>query len=311
MDAPIKDDNKTEDISKGASAPATRSKTPMFEAMHADRYLRQTLIRELQKATSNTLLCYIAGLGTTISRDDTLGIVDLIHNTPANGNIDFMLHTAGGDIDAAEKLISIVRTAVGSGRLRVVVPDFAKSAGTLMAIAADAIVMSDSSELGPIDPQITLADGRGNAIPHSVSSYLDAYEEHSSRLRANPNDVVSQIMLAKLEPATVNLFSAAKLRARRLAEDHLKKWMLHESSASYTAVAGELMNTAKWLTHGQMIGYQAAQSINLEVIYLPPSDTTWQAFWRLYCLQRLAIRDNQKLFESEFVSLPIDTGATH
>ena len=67
-------------------------------------------------------------------------------------------------------------TAVGTGRLRVIVPDFAKSAGTLIALAADKIVMSDSSELGPIDPQFLKKDGDGNARWLSVLSYLKAYE---------------------------------------------------------------------------------------------------------------------------------------
>src|SRR5262249_53761363 len=148
-------------------------------------------------------------------------------NVGSNTDLDFLLHTGGGDIDAAEKLMYIVRKAVGTGRLRVIVPDFAKSAGTLMALAADAIVMSDCSELGPIDPQITLADGRGNAIPHSVMSHLDAYRVHSEALRRDPNDVVAQIMLSKLDPATLIVFEAARNRAQKLAEEHLNRWMFH------------------------------------------------------------------------------------
>jgi hypothetical protein len=128
-----------------------------------------------------------------------------------------------------------------------------------MALVADRIVMSDSSELGPIDPQITLADGRGNAIPHPVMSYLEAYKSHSDALRMNPNDVVAQIMLNKLEPATVNLFDAAKKRAQKLAEVHLNRWMFHSKKANYTKIASNLMVNTRWLPHGQMIGYREMQ----------------------------------------------------
>ena len=93
-------------------------------------------------------------------------------------DLDVLLHTPGGDIDAAEKLITLVHTTVGAGQMRIVVPDFAKSAGTLMALGANKIVMSDTSELGPIDPQIALNDGKGNRIVHSVMSYLDAFKTH-------------------------------------------------------------------------------------------------------------------------------------
>lgn len=285
---------------EGATPPPL--KTPMYKAMHAERYQRQTQIGQLQKESGTRLICYVASKAR-ITRDDTLGMVELLHNIRPDCNIDFLLHTGGGDIDAAEKLMYIVRNTVGTGRLRVIVPDFAKSAGTLMALAADAIVMSNCSELGPIDPQITLGDGRGNAIPHSVMSYLDAYKVHSEALRKDPNDVVARMMLSKLDPATINVFEAARNRAQKLAGEHLNRWMFHEKKADYTKIASALMDNMRWLAHGQMIGYQAAQELELVVEYLPPDNPVWRAYWQLYCHQRLAIKDEQKLFESDYVSL--------
>jgi len=230
-------------------------------------------------------------------------MVELLHNVKPDSNLDFLLHTGGGDIDAAEKLMYIVRKTVGIARLRVIVPDFAKSAGTLMALAADAIVMSDSSELGPIDPQIALGDGRGNRISHSVMSYLEAYRVHAEAVRNNPDDVVACLMLNKLDPATLNVFEAAKNRAQKLAEEHLHRWMFHGQKGDYTKVASALLDNKRWLAHGQMIGYQAAQELELIVEYLPPDDPVWRAFWQLYCHQRLAIKDEETLFESDYVSL--------
>lgn len=274
-------------------------KTPMYKAMHAERYQRQVQISAIQKQTGNRLLCYVAGV-VRVNRDDTIGIVELLHNVPRGTSIDLLLHTGGGDIDAAEKSMALLRNAVGASKLRVVVPDFAKSAGTLMALASDTIVMSDSSELGPIDPQITLGDGRGNAIQHSVASYLDAFNEHAEALRRDSNDIVARTMLNKIDPATLNVFAAAKARARKLAEDHLTQGM---KVSNFTEIANALMDNKRWLTHGQMIGYQSAQNLGLKVDYLLPSDETWRAFWQLYCHQRLAIKDEQKLFESDYVSL--------
>jgi ATP-dependent protease ClpP protease subunit len=297
-----------------ATTPAAGSKrpvkTPLYQAMHADRYARQEIIRKIQKITGNLMICYVAGQKSLVNRDDTLGIVEVLHNIPRDSNLDFLLHTAGGDIDAAEKIVSIVRTVVGKGQLRIIVPDFAKSAGTLIALAADKIVMSDSSELGPIDPQIVLSDGRGNSLQHSVMSYLDAFKKHTQALRDNPDDIVAQMMLNKLDPATVNLLDAVRQRAQKLAEQHLNRWMFHEKKATYTKIAYDLMDTARWLTHGQMIGYQEAQSLELEVEYLLPDSDEWRLYWQLYCMQRLAVKDDHKLFESEYASLPIDGALT-
>lgn len=279
------------------------NKTPMFQAIHAARYQRQDLIRKIEAKLGKHLVCYVAGSATLINRDDTVFFVDLLHNVKHDTALDLMLHTGGGDIDAAEKLISILRTRVGTGRLRVIVPDFAKSAGTLMTLGADEIVMSDTSELGPIDPQITLNDGHGNLIRHSVQAYLDAFEAHSQALKANPNDVAAHIMLGKLEPPTVKLFEAVRDRARKFAEDQLKQGMFRSGSGNFTKIASDLIDTKRWLTHGQMIGWQDAKSIGLSVTYLDPSSEEWQGCWQLYCLQRLAIKDKEKLFESEYASL--------
>ena len=287
----------------GAAAP---SKTPMYQAMHADRYQRQMQIKRIQEKFRRRLVCYISGVAALIDRDDTLPFVDLLHNVTRGENLDLLLHTGGGDIDAAEKLISMVRTTVGTGHLRVIVPDFAKSAGTLMTLGADSIVMSDTSELGPIDPQITLNDGHGNLIRHSVQSYLDAYQAHSDSLQRNPADVVARIMLGKLDPATVKLFEAARDRARTFAENQLKLGMFRSGTGNFTEIAAKLIDTKRWLSHGQMISHQDAKDIGLSVDYLDPASEEWQRYWQLYCLQRLAVKDRQKLFESDYASLLFD-----
>jgi hypothetical protein len=295
-------------IQRSVPAPA---RTPLFQAIHAERYQRQAIIKKIQERTGRHLICYVAGGACVIERDDTLPFVDLLHNVPPTEDLDLLLHTAGGDIDAAEKLISMVRTKVGAARLRVVVPDYAKSAGTLMVLGADSVVMSDTSELGPIDPQITLADGNGNRIRHSIQSYLDAYEEHTATLKKEPDNVAARIMLGKLDPATVALLRAVKARAQRFAEAQLVRGMFRKGG-NWSLTASELLNTKRWQTHGQVISWEDAKDpqIGLNVEYLEPQSDQWQEYWQLYCLQRLAVRERQKLYESEYASLVIDASST-
>lgn len=286
------------------------TKTPLFQAIHVERYQRQAIIKRIQERSGRRLICYVSGPASAIDRDDTVPFVDLLHNVPANCDLDLMLHTGGGDIDAAEKLISMVRNTVGSGVLRVVVPDYAKSAGTLIVLGADCVVMSDSSELGPIDPQIIRGDSSGNRVQHPIQSYLDAYEEHTEKLRIDPTNVGSQIMLGKLDPATVKLFEAVRERARRFAETQLQRGMFRKGG-NWTQAALELIDTKRWQSHGQMISWEDAQDprIGLNVCYLDPKSDEWQEYWQLYCLQRLAVGDRQKLFESDYASLLIDAPA--
>lgn len=290
--------------------PRPPAKTPAFQAMQVARYKRQDLIRAIQQTTQRKLVCYVAGQGAMICRDDVLFFADLLHNLERDAPLDLLLHTPGGDMDAAEKLITMVRNQVGTAPLRVIVPDYAKSAGTLMALAADAIVMSDSSDLGPIDPQIALAEEGGSRISYPIQSYLDAFAQHAKALAKDPTDEVARMMLDKFDPARLKLFEAAQRRARRFAEDQLKFGMFRTPKAgkggNITDIVNQLLDTGRWLSHGQMIGHEDANAIGLEVEYMDQRAEPWASYWQLYCYQRLEVKDKFKLFESDFVSLVFD-----
>lgn len=288
--------------------PLEPTKTPFFQAIHALRYQRQAMIKLIESRLKHPIICYVSGNLCAIDRDDIIGFADLLHNIPIGSDLDLLLHTGGGDIDAAEKIISLVRKRVGEGKLRIIIPDFSKSAGTLMALGADSLIMSDTSELGPIDPQIVLADGDGNRIRYSVQNYLDAYVTHSATLAMSPTNVPAQIMLSKLDPGRVKLFESVRDRARNIAQNQLKRGMFRDGTGNYTKTAAALLDTTRWLTHGQMISWEDAadDEIGLTVEYLEPTTEEWQEYWQLYCLQRLAIGDRQKLFESNYASLVVD-----
>ena len=277
------------------------TKTPLYAANHASRYQRQTLIGQIQDRTERFLICYVSGIQCVIDENDTMPFVDLLHRVPTNRDVDLLLHTSGGSIDAAEKLMGMMRRHVDSSRLRIIVPDFAKSAGTLMVLGADSVVMSDMSELGPIDPQTRLFDRW-----QSVQNYLDAYSAHAKALKADRDDIAAQIMLGKLDPATLKLCEAAVHRARQAAETLLKRGMFRDGG-NWSLTVSELLDTSRWLSHGQMISWEDARDpqLGLVVEYCPYHSREWQNYWRLHCLQRLAIRDRQKLYESAYVSLVV------
>lgn len=279
------------------SAHSQPTKTPLFKANHAERYLRQTLIHEIQEQTGHRLLCYVGGSHCPITEKDTRPFVDLLHNVPTGQNVDLLLHTVGGTIDAAEKLIRMVRGRVDSATLRIIVPEFAKSAGTLMVLGADRVVMSDMSELGPIDPQIQLFDQW-----QSVQNYLDAYETHYEALSDEPGNVGAQVLLGKLDPVAYKLCEAAKNRARQSAETVLRNGMFRDNDGNWSRTVEELLDTKRWLSHAQMISWEDARDLGLTVHYLDYWTDEWQAFWELYCHQSLAIGDRQKLYESDYVS---------
>jgi len=278
-------------------------RTPAFTAVHGLRYKRQELIGEINRRQQSELICCIGGPATTIRREDIVFLRDLLHNVEQGKPIDLMLHTPGGDVDAAEKFARMISEAAGTSRFRVIVPDYAKSAGTLIALGADSIVMSDSSELGPIDPQIVTVDRAGVVQVVAIQNHLEAFQEFSEKVNKDPDDHASRVMLDKFDPARIHQYRAAKERARKLAEQLLSSRMYRERNGHVTAIAGTLMNARLYPSHGQMIGYVEAEQIGLEVDYRSPSDAAWDAYWQLFCYQRVELPERSKLFESSWASL--------
>ena len=181
-----------------------------------------------------------------------------------------------------------------------------------MVLGADRVVMSDMSELGPIDPQMVFSDSNGLRRWQPVQNYLDAYDEHTEAVNVNPNNTAARIMLGKLDPPTVRLCRAVRDRARQCADDLLRRGMFRETG-NWSQTVTELLNTRQWLSHSQMISWQDAQhpdTIALVVEHLDQQSEEWQGYWQLYCLQRLAIDNQQKLYESDLASLVIDDPAT-
>lgn len=88
-----------------------------------------------------------------IDLEDAQTIIAAIKATPVNRPIDLILHTPGGLVLAAMQIARAVEAH--PAKVTVFVPVYAMSGGTLIALAADEIVLGEFSVLGPIDPQIS------------------------------------------------------------------------------------------------------------------------------------------------------------
>jgi ClpP class serine protease len=123
---------------------------------------RQQAIRAIERAHGTRVITMIhrqekAGLfgfsvGRHIDLEDAQTIIAAIKETPPDVPIDLILHTPGGLVLAAMQIARAVEAH--PAKVTVYVPVYAMSGGTLIALAADEIVMGEFSMLGPIDPQI-------------------------------------------------------------------------------------------------------------------------------------------------------------
>jgi ClpP class serine protease len=87
-----------------------------------------------------------------IDIDDSEAVLRAIRMTPDETPIDLVLHTPGGLVLASEQIAYALRDH--PGKVTVLVPHYAMSGGTLLALAADEIRLDAAAVLGPVDPQL-------------------------------------------------------------------------------------------------------------------------------------------------------------
>jgi ClpP class serine protease len=104
-------------------------------------------------------------LSRYISIEDSEQVLRAIRLTPPDTPIDLILHTPGGLVLATEQIArALIRH---SAKVTVFVPHYAMSGGTMLALAADEIIMDPNAVLGPVDPQL------GNMAAASILAVLD------------------------------------------------------------------------------------------------------------------------------------------
>jgi hypothetical protein len=233
--------------------------------------------------------------------------VDLLDDVREGENLDLLLHSNGGDIDQAERIVMMCRKKIGPGsEFRVIVPDSAKSAATLIAVGADQIVMGYASELGPIDPQIDIATVSGERMIRPAQSFLDGLEEIVNSVGSGALSPAYFPLLDKLDPALIDFCKKALKRSQDMASHFLRTYSLKDDPLKAEQIAGELNNAKEYRSHGAVIDADRAAAMGLAINYLEPEDDLWQAYWRLYCLDRLALETpNQRLYEGRRASLQI------
>lgn len=104
-------------------------------------------------------------LSRYISIEDSEQVLRAIRLTPPNVPIDLILHTPGGLVLATEQIAKALMRH--RAKVTVFVPHYAMSGGTMLAMAADEIIMDENAVLGPVDPQL------GNVAAASVLTVIE------------------------------------------------------------------------------------------------------------------------------------------
>ncbi len=175
--------------------------------------------------------------------------------------VTIILDTPGGVVEVVERMVAVIRFIYQE--VIVIVPDRAMSAGTILALSADKIMMDHFSCLGPIDPQI---EREGQLVP--ALSYLNQYERLNDKAKDGELSTAEYALLVKLDLGELHQFE----QARELSIDLLKKWLTQYKFKNWTRteekstevteamrrerareIAKMLNDPEKWRSHGRGI----------------------------------------------------------
>ncbi len=184
-------------------------------------------MRPLDDYIKEQLNRHIIGIGEQLGDVDTMSIyallvppVDVVVRNAIEMNRDkksklaIILQTPGGVVEVVERIVGIIRNFYKE--VIVIVPNQAMSAGTVLALSADRIMMDYFSRLGPIDPQIFKEDRLVPAV-----SYLKQYEKLNQKAVAGDLTTVEYAMLQQFDVGEMYQFE----QARDLSIELLKKWL--------------------------------------------------------------------------------------
>jgi Serine dehydrogenase proteinase len=178
----------------------------------------------------------------------------------------FFLNTSGGSAEAVEKMVEILRHHFRE--IYFVIPDFALSAGTILAMSGDRIYMDYSSSLGPIDPQVW--NGK-DWVP--ALGYLDKVDQLLDKAAKGTLTNAEFLVLQNQDLALLSRYEQARdltvtLLKKWLVEYKFRDWAEHgsdpqkkgqpvtqeEKQLRAEEIAKALGNNKLWHSHGRMIG---------------------------------------------------------
>ncbi len=261
----------------------------LMDEMSNASFMHFRLINRYQQILHRKLIVYYALLahpGGIISNEDSELIENVLRSCDGTRfeGLDLSVHSPGGQADAAGDIIRVCKSYFSS--FRVLVPNMAMSAATVLAMGADRIVMSDTSKLGPIDPQMVYQTKEG-AVMRAAKSFIDAFGSlvsEANQLAGAGQPIAAHLhLLTKQDPSWIVECLRARNATVALACRVLKEGMLKDKSeAEIQAVVSSFLEKGDKESHGSRIPAAEAASMGLVIERQPPDSESWRLVWELH-----------------------------
>jgi hypothetical protein len=235
----------------------------------------------LESQRNSKVISIIHAAGTIsgmIDQQTTAEALKAIRSTPPGTNLDIILHTTGGIALGADQLVRALKEH--RGRKTFLVPYAAYSAGTILALTGDEIVMSGMATLGPIDTQIPVDNAATNQLlaiieePRNAFGLIRGYFRTGSLPSHMPAAALASLLRFK-SPRTIedHLLRLAVYARDRIKEDHAKALSLMTGNYSRRAAnrIAHFLNDGT-LSHGYPVQHAEAKKVGLHVSLAMPDE---------------------------------------
>jgi len=237
--------------------------------------LRRKYLASLYKHTKRDTIVYASAYASgkggappvtlSVSTEDIQGFMAALNGLKGQG-LDLIIHSPGGSLEAAEQIVNYLRAKYS--HIRVIVPQNAMSAATMIACAADVIVMGKQSAIGPIDPQITFPTQHG-PFTAPAQALLDDFEQAKAEVTKVPH--IAPLWVSKMKDYPPGIFNICQ-NTISLAKEKVSVWMQQNMFKSDQNAKQKADTIAAWLgdahyhkTHGHPINYDEALAKGLNV----------------------------------------------
>lgn len=258
--------------------------------------LRKNLLGEWSKLRNRNVITFFTSFthpAGMINNQDRDIIEDMLSKMDYGKGLDLIINSPGGLPLAAERIINVCRSY--SSNFQVIIPKMAKSAATMIAFGADEILMGETAELGPIDPQIVYTDQRGQAVIRSAYAITNGVEKILGSISTTSGRIEG--LLSLLPPIDQPFLEEVK-RSQKLSEDIATKW-LAKTTFSGLPEYEKIENTEEkkeWIkkrielfinpkatsSHGRPITYKSAKEAGLKVSKIKKEDSLWSLLLKIY-----------------------------
>jgi ClpP class serine protease len=207
-----------------------------------------------------------------ITNEEINCFMAVMHGMNFSKGLTLVLHTPGGITNATETIVEYMHTKFNY--LEVVIPTFAMSAGTMIALSSDLIIMGRQSQLGPIDPQMIIG-GKSVSAKSIVEQFFKAKEEiHENVINAH----LWAPILGTMAPGL--LIEAEK--ANDYSEKMVESWLTRKGNTKAKEIAEYFNSPSLHKSHGKRINREEAKSQGLNVLDLEDSQDLQEAVLTAY-----------------------------